>query len=93
MTPTTITRKSGRCASIDVKRFYTPFVIEASCPQCGERVKRDCDDHYFSYPPLGVPFNEGMWCSGCEHEWDVRIQLDITLALASEPNSSDKGSP
>lgn len=75
---------SGQPFSIEVKRFYAPFIITDACPKCGNAVQKDLRDDYMSYPTTDKPFSEGMYCGDCDEEWTVRLVLSIDLRLADE---------
>ncbi len=70
---------------IDVKRFYLPVTITATCPKCGATVTRDFEEHYLSYPSTNEPIEEMLYCGGkggCENEWPVSLILRLTLEEA-----------
>lgn len=67
--------------STDEKRFYTPHVVKTKCPACGVDHEHDCSSWYFSYPTLNEPFDMGMACGECDHNWSVRVRLDLTLTV------------
>jgi hypothetical protein len=72
-----------QAAELEVKRFYMPGVeVTATCPKCKREVERDLGDHYLSYPPVGKPFEESMYCDGCDHSWEVGLVLRIELGVA-----------
>lgn len=77
---------TGKCSGqIEVKRFYMPgIVIDAVCPNCNEMVVDDFAENYISFPEVGSPFIYGLYCRECEHEWEFKLQLDITLKVISE---------
>lgn len=71
------------------KRFPLPCAaVESACPQCGEVVR---EDQYISFPKLNQPEimtfthhrkrRDGSWE---KHEWDVVIQIDVSLRILSE---------
>jgi hypothetical protein len=67
---------------VDVKRFYVPFAkLEGECPNCHEPIVYAFGDQYLSYPTANAVNDFGLWCSKCDHEWSVKIRLDITLTL------------
>lgn len=76
---------------LEVKRFYVPgYKVRSTCPKCGGACVFDCGENYFSYPPIGKPFTETLYCNAtledggmCEHEFDVELRLDITLSATS----------
>lgn len=69
--------------TIDVKRFYLPgVVLTAQCPACGASCEKDyggCD--YLSFPVMGSPFDLGLYCRSCDHEWSVPAKLTVRLEL------------
>jgi hypothetical protein len=66
---------------IDVKRLYLPIIIEGKCPQCNAEYERDLNDAYLSYPKVNVPEPFTCWCLECRHEWQIVIQLNVSLEL------------
>jgi hypothetical protein len=42
-------------------------------------VRRD-----LSYPKANAPEDFTCWCGACDHEWVVRLQLDVQLVLVDE---------
>ena len=76
----------GKCVgSIDAKRFYMPGVtLEATCPECNKACTVDFESDHLSYPDAGKPFSHGLYCSECEHEWSVNLELKITLKVVAE---------
>ena len=88
----TIERSQGSVGfTIDVKRFYLPYVLKSHCPKCGREKSRDFEVHYLSYPTANVPIAKTLLCSNyegdygdpCETEWDVKIQLDVSLKIVT----------
>lgn len=70
---------------IDSKRFYIPgLFLEGKCPECGEPYEKDYTSEYLMYPQAGEPFEEYCHCMECNHEWPVKMQLDIKLKLIKE---------
>lgn len=74
-------------SSIEEKRFYPPFELQADCPTCGTTVKFE---DYLSFPAINakepVSFyhydekaNNG---EGAEHEWTEHIILRVTAEPA-----------
>jgi hypothetical protein len=68
---------------VEVKRFYVPAVVACDCPNCGERVTHDMENDYLSYPVANEPFDHGMYCAKCEHEWTVLLTLTVRVEVAS----------
>lgn len=64
---------------IDVKRFYTPFHVEDTCPECGHNATWGPDQDYLSYPTVNAPFDLTMYCTECDHNWEHRVILRVTL--------------
>lgn len=71
----------------EVKRFYLPYRVTSTCPECGEEVTRDLSGDYLSYPSGGetdIDFchepddddDEGEWFS---HEWTEKAFLAVVL--------------
>lgn len=70
---------------LDVKRFYMPVVVEATCPDCGRRVERNLTDDYLGYPVPNVPFYLTMSHPDREdvaHDFSVRVVLALRLEVA-----------
>lgn len=63
---------------IDVKRFYLPFVVRATCPRCGEVRERNLCESYLSFPVTGER-DLAMHCHYDDHEWMVRVRLVVQL--------------
>jgi len=80
--------KNDNFYTIDVKRFYIPVVFVATCPKCGEEVRRDLNDWYLSYPPVGKPFVLDLACGECSYEWGEEIRLLISLEICSKEEES-----
>lgn len=82
--------RSSEGLTIDVKRFYLPYVLKSHCPKCSREKAHDFEIHYLSYPTVNVPIVETLLCSNyegdygdpCETEWEVKIQLDVSLKIA-----------
>jgi len=71
---------SGKMIESGEKRFYLPGAsIETECPKCQVPFKEDFAKDYFSYPPFNVPFNYGLYCGACGHEWNVSLQINVSL--------------
>lgn len=76
-----IKKNRNKHFSIDVKRFYLPFEINWECPNCKTSFSEDLNHHYLSYPDAGIPFVYDLYCTECEHEDEIEIQLDIDLKI------------
>ena len=63
--------------AIEVKRFYVYF--ESVCPKCGNEF--DSEGNYVSYPDLDSVQEYGCYCTNCEHEWNVDIQLNLSVTV------------
>lgn len=80
--------RTGRTASIEVKRFYLPFRLTSTCPTCGQEKALDLSgDHYLSYPKIGeqrVTFCHEVKVGDHyeEHEWQELIELEIDVHAA-----------
>ena len=73
--------------ALDVKRFYLKgLVLKDKCPKCKSKVENDFGDEtgYLSYPTPGSPEPVFLWCEDCDHEWTVKVVLDINLKLHGE---------
>lgn len=70
---------------IDVKRFYIPFTLQANCPKCERLLESDLSHHrYLSYPLIGEPIEETLYCGECDEEVFVELVLDLSLKLAED---------
>lgn len=74
-----IERKDSQSKRELDKRFYVPFVVQDDCEECGTVAKVDLEEQYLSYPVIGQPENIYFYCRNCEHEWQGRVVLDVTL--------------
>jgi hypothetical protein len=78
---------------VDVKRFHLPYAVVDDCPKCARVVRHKLSsDDYLSYPELG-PFQKWMWCSGCDHEWKVKLRLDIRLEAVVDQDPPSQTTP
>lgn len=68
---------------VDEKRLYLPgLVVQVTCPQCGRVTQQDYGvSHYLNHPDLNRPFHLSLYCSTCDHEWDVRVILRVKLEV------------
>jgi hypothetical protein len=67
---------------LEVKRLYLPgIVLSGACPGCGIVHKHDFGEWYLSYPTAGEPFTHTCYCSHCDLEWEIQLQLDIGLKV------------
>ena len=71
-----------------MKRFYVPgYILKTMCPKCGAAYERDFGEYYLSYPTANTPFEETLYCTNeideetCGHEWDVTLQIDLSLKV------------
>jgi hypothetical protein len=63
----------------DVKRFHLEGAyIKGSCPNCDAEYIRD---NYFAYPTINEPFDLTCYCEECDHEWTVKIKIEVKLTL------------
>lgn len=67
--------------SVNVKRFYIPFEISWTCSNCNEESSEDLNEQYLSYPDVGVPIDHNLYCFHCDHEEEIKIQLDFDLKI------------
>lgn len=75
---------------IDEKRLYLPGLeLESTCPKCKKTFTRDFGDDYLSYPEVGRPYIICLYCENCEYEYDVRVQIDVTMTILA-PRKTDK---
>lgn len=68
---------------IDVKRLYLPFRIEDECPACKKAKVFDLNDQYFMRNQANQDFTHPMYCGDCDHEWSVRLHLEVSLRKAT----------
>lgn len=69
---------------MDEKRFYVPGAkLVGTCPGCGKPYVNDFgkDPGYLSNPKANTPIDLHCYCFACEHEWTVKVQLDVSIAL------------
>lgn len=64
---------------LDVKRFHVPYELRQCCPSCGRVVRYNLLAEYLSYPTVGKPFEFGMYCGDCGHEWNITVKLTMTF--------------
>lgn len=65
---------------IEVKRFYLPGIkFTELCPKCSEPWEFDGDSEYISNPVVGEPEKVHAYCCECEHEWERKIVLNVTV--------------
>lgn len=70
---------------VEEKRFYMPGIaLFDECPKCQAHTTRDFGDEYLSYPLVGDPFEHTMYCPKCEHEWEVRLILRVSLEVVHD---------
>ena len=75
-----IIKNSDKPFEIDVKRFYTPVEISDECPECGvTNESSNTDNNYFSHPYVNRPERVLFYCEECEHEWENKVILRITI--------------
>ncbi len=76
---------------LEVKRFCVPgYVLKTKCPECDADFERDYGEDYLSYPTIGAPFTETLYCyaqfedgESCDHEWDVELCLSLTMTVSN----------
>lgn len=66
------------------KRQYMPFAITWTCPGCGRSCETD-EDWYMAHPKLGGLNQVTLWCSECDHEHEVWIELSVSAVLSKAP--------
>jgi hypothetical protein len=67
---------------IDVKRFYMSGVqVEDVCPKCGDTLTYDGEEQYVSNPTAGSEIDLHMYCEDCDHEWDIKVQLQVKISF------------
>jgi hypothetical protein len=70
---------------IDEKRFsIRGATLKCNCPNCQKPFVRDFGTQYISYPKVNTPIDVGLYCPECEHEWTVKMQINVTLSLVDE---------
>lgn len=72
-------RKLKGFASIDVKRWYSPYLLISKCAQCGHRNELDLTDDYLSYPSIDEPHEVYFFCDKCEHEYEEKIVIKMEI--------------
>lgn len=69
-------------STLDVKRFYMDGVqFKRPCPNCKAEVEKDFAYDYLSFPKVNKPIHLHMYCTGCEHEWQIKAKLNMSLEL------------
>lgn len=69
--------------TLNIKRCYMPGITVADhCPKCSTPWERDMEDHYISYPRVGVPHDVRGHCQECGHQWPVMVILRVTVEPA-----------
>lgn len=68
--------------TIDVKRFYMPVTIKATCPECGEETTKSLQDEYLSYPNANEVQTLLMYCLR-DHSFNVKAKLVVALEVVS----------
>lgn len=81
MSVPTITNKAEPF-EVEVKRFYLPAVLTCDCPACGVPAVCDMENDYLSYPMANKPFDQGLCCRECEHEWNVSLTLTVRVEVS-----------
>lgn len=76
-----VNKTSENAFEINVKRFYLPFEINWTCPNCKEKGKQDLNHDYLSYPIAGKPFTHTLYCYDCDHEETVNLHIDLDLRV------------
>jgi rubrerythrin len=75
-------RTDKRCEG--EKRQRVPYIIEWTCPKCGENHVRDfAGDHYLSNPIWGEPSTEHLYCDECDHEFPFTVRADVVLTIVA----------
>lgn len=70
--------------NLDVKRLYLPFVVHASCPECGGSTSIRLDrERYLSYPSTDDPYSLEFLCDECGSAWSEEVKLTIALTPCS----------
>jgi len=76
---------------IEVKRFYFPAILYATCPTCGKECAKNGNGDYLSYPKANTPTKVYFYCQSIvdgkdvEHEFTEEIILRVTV----EPVKND----
>jgi hypothetical protein len=69
----------------DGKRFYIPGCkLSGKCPGCKKKFERDFGESYLGYPEANKVFDLTLYCPKCEHEWTVRVRLNVSLDLVGK---------
>ncbi len=71
-------------ASLDVKRCYLPIDVTDICSKCNNVIAISLDDHYLSYPVIGMAEPVSFYCDNCHNEWDVDIIISLGVSLAEK---------
>ena len=68
---------------IECKRFKISVVFKTTCPICGTPHAHDFKCHYMSYPRVGEN-DVDVCCIVCEHEWKMKVHLDMFITPVIE---------
>lgn len=71
-------------ADIDVKRFYLPVEDYVKCPVCKKDIEINLGDQYLSYPTIGHEYEYGLYCNGCENEFEIDIVLSMSVEIKTD---------
>ena len=70
---------------LEIKRFYVPGIkLVGKCPECGSAYEQDFEDDYLSNPSFGKPTTIYCFCDECDHEWQTKVQIDMTMKYIGE---------
>jgi hypothetical protein len=77
---------------VNVKRFYLPVTLTATCPECGKELTKDCRSDYPSHPKFNCLEEVHFYCvtetedNYLEHEFYVPVRFGITAEILGEPH-------
>jgi hypothetical protein len=61
------------------KRCYLPFLLETTCPTCGEAVSSNLTEDYLNYPTLNEFNKIPFYCEKDDKSWEELIFIKIQL--------------
>lgn len=76
----------GDCSGdLNIKRMYLPgLTIKSNCPKCGREESKDFSRDYLADAKVGSPTPVYFFCDDCTDDWQVQVQISITLEVISE---------
>lgn len=66
---------------LEARNLYVPWVVSDHCANCPNRVHRYLASEPLMYPTFNEPITLAFSCDVCDYEWDVKIQLNLSLSV------------